>query len=304
MAISDDTLLFKKQHYLTVNDISKSLYYYFDYDERAHSINMPFQHSHSFYEIMILISPSAKHFIEGIPYSLQAGDIVLLRPSILHKSEYPKGSSSKRIIISFLWPSTLWDNPAPYEKLLEIFYNPTPIYRFSVSQRHVIQERLNRIYRFSFQHEDNELVSLLVHTMFLDFLYTLRQSAPYNIYLNEPVVNPTCGKVYSIANYIHSHYSDPLTLNSIARHFFISPCYLSHQFKQVTGYTLTQYVQLTRIKNVQYMLSNSREPISKLAEDCGFNSFSQFNRIFRKLCGQSPSDFRKNSGSQPMNTIL
>jgi len=297
MTNPDDTLHYKKQHNLTINDIQHSLYYYFDYDERSFDINMPFQHFHSFYEIMVLISPQASHLVEGIPYSIRSGDLVLLRPSVLHRSEYPKGAAGKRLIMSFLYPPSLWDRPETYQKLFEPFYAPVPIYRFPSKQQQLINEKLNRIYHYSFHDEDPDLRSLMVHGMFVDFLYTLRKLAPYNTYTNEPLKDEASRKVYSIANYIHNHYSEELTLDALAKEFFISPYYLSHQFKDVTGYTLTQYIQMTRIKNVQYLLQNTKKKISELAEECGFTSFSQFNRIFQKYCGQSPSEFRKASNS-------
>ncbi len=257
---------------------------------------MPFQHFHSFFEIFVLISPKAVHLVEGIPYSMRAGDLVLLRPSLLHRSEYPKGAPGKRLIISFLYPPALWGMPETYQKLFEPFYAPLPIYRFPSEQQQLINERLNRIYRYSFQDEDPELKSLMVHGMFVEFLYTLRQLAPSNTYTNEPLMDEASQKIYTIANYIHKHYPEELTLDSLSREFFISPYYLSHQFKDVTGYTLTQYIQMTRIRNVQYLLLNTRKKISQLAEECGFTSFSQFNRIFQKYCSQSPSEFRKNGG--------
>lgn len=304
MSNSDDTLLYKKKHCLTINDIQHSLYYYFDYDERSYDINMPFQHFHSFYEIMILISPKAVHLVEGIPYSIRSGDLVLLRPSVLHRSEYPRGAPGKRIIISFLYPPALWDMPETYQKLFEPFSAPLPIYRFPSKQQQLINEKLNRIYRYSLQEEDTELKTLIVHGMFVEFLYTLRQLAPSNTYINEPLKDEASQKVYTIANYIHNYYSEELTLDSLSREFFISPYYLSHQFKDVTGYTLTQYIQMTRIRNVQYLLLNTQKRISELAQECGFTSFSQFNRIFQKFCGQSPSEFRKNSSENSLQTII
>lgn len=304
MINSNDTLLYKKKHCLTINDIQHSLYYYFDYDERSFDINMPFQHFHSFYEIMILISPNASHLVEGIPYSIRSGDIVLLRPSLLHRSEYPKGAPGKRIIISFLYPPSLWEMPETYYKLFEPFNSAVPIFRFPSQQQQLINEKLNRIYNYSFQEEDPELKSLIVHGMFVEFLYTLRQLTPFNTYTNEPLKDEASQKIYTIANYIHNHYSEELTLDSLSREFFISPYYLSHQFKDVTGFTLTQYIQMTRIRNVQYLLLNTKKKISELAEESGFTSFSQFNRIFQKYCSQSPSEYRKNGGSNSIQTIL
>ncbi|WP_124065595.1 AraC family transcriptional regulator [Clostridium sp. E02] len=303
MTNTNDTLLYKKKHNITINDIQHSLYYYFDYDERSFDINMPFQHFHSFYEIMILISPQAYHLIEGIPYSIRSGDLVLLRPSILHRSEYPKGPPGKRLVISFLYPPSFWDMPETYHKLFEPFYDSLPIYRFPSKQQQLINEKLNRIYRFSLKDKDSDLKTLIIHGMFVEFLYTLRHLSPYNTYTNEPLKDEPSKKIYTIANYIHNHYSEMLSLDSLSKEFYISPYYLSHQFKDVTGYTLTQYIQMTRIRNVQYLLLNTKKKISELAQECGFTSFSQFNRIFQKYCSQSPSQFRKGGENTSLQTV-
>lgn len=133
---ADFPLLYKKKHCLCINDITHSLYYYFDYDERSQKVNMEFQHSHPFYEIMVYLGPQqASHLIEGIPYSLCPGDFVFLRPSILHRSDYSNIQPSKRLIINFLYPPSLWDNPAPYEKLFTPFHSMVPIYRFPVQKQ-------------------------------------------------------------------------------------------------------------------------------------------------------------------------
>jgi transcriptional regulator GlxA family with amidase domain len=61
---------------------------------------------------------------------------------------------------------------------------------------------------------------------------------------------------------------------------------------------------MTRIKNVQYLLLNTKKKISELAEECGFTSFSQFNRIFQKYCSQSPSEYRKGTKGTTLQTIV
>ena len=81
-------LKYQRNYSIFINDCDVSLFYYFDYGERYKQINMEFQHSHRFHEIMIPLSPDTTHFIEGVPYSLEEGDIVLLQPTILHRTEY------------------------------------------------------------------------------------------------------------------------------------------------------------------------------------------------------------------------
>jgi len=63
----DSPLLFKKGFSIIINDFHESLEestcYYFDYDQRHHSANMDFPHFHSFYEMLILLSPKAYHSV-------------------------------------------------------------------------------------------------------------------------------------------------------------------------------------------------------------------------------------------------
>ena len=114
-------LKYQRNYSIIINDCDVSLFYYFDYGERYKQINMEFQHSHRFHEIMIPLSPDAIHFIEGVPYSLEEGDIVLLPPTILHRTEYPAGPPSKRLIISFWYPKDLFGMTDYYLPLLSIF---------------------------------------------------------------------------------------------------------------------------------------------------------------------------------------
>ncbi len=60
----------------------------------------------------------------------------------------------------------------------------------------------------------------------------------------------------------------------------------------MTGFTVVQYIQQTRVKNAQYLLLNTSLKITDIAEKIGFSSFSQFNRVFHRFCSMSPSDYK------------
>ena len=108
-------------------------------------------------------------------------------------------------------------------------------------------------------------------------------------------------KVYSITSYIHEHYKENLSLDFLAKQFYISSYYLSHQFKKITGFTLINYIQMTRIRNAQQLLlSSDKMKVTAISNSCGFVSFSQLNRTFNKYCGTSPSKFRATKGSKTM----
>lgn len=72
----------------------------------------------------------------------------------------------------------------------------------------------------------------------------------------------------------------------------IHPNYLSERFKQVTGINFVEYVACTRFEKACKLLHDGGLRISDIAFAAGFQSLSQFNRVFKKLCGKSPTQFR------------
>jgi len=292
-----DTLFYEKRHAIIINDEVSSQYYYFDYDDRSFKINMDFQHFHSFFEIHILLSRNARHIIEGIPYNIVPHDFVLLRPSLLHKSEYIQGDSTKRLVINFLYPDNYFNQQSAFETILSTFFRQVPIYRFGKEQLAPLLKLLNEIFAISKQPCPEEVKNLMIHQKFIEFLYQFWQVKEHNTYIKEMDENKTEKKIFAITSYIHSHYHESISLEQLSKQFFISNYYLSHQFKSITGHTLTDYIQMTRIRNTQYLLINTNEKVTEISQQCGFTSFSQFNRVFRKFCGLSPSEFRKGHNS-------
>ncbi|MCR5823606.1 MAG: AraC family transcriptional regulator [Lachnospiraceae bacterium] len=277
----------------TIGNDSDPLFYLFDYDVRSFDINMEFQHFHRFYEIHILIDKDAEHLVDGALFPLRQYDITLLPPLKLHKSIYPEGSPVRRLIIDFSIPEEA--NPLLNEetnRLLSVFYADPPVLRFNESEQKEIFFHINEICDL-LKHKAPGYM-LQVHTEFIRFLYCLNKYAPKNIY-KQVKENTLEEKIYQVTSYIHAHFAEELSLEFLSQTFYISPYYLSHQFKAITGFNLVNYIQMTRIRNAQQMLLSGKAKITDISIACGFNSFSQFNRTFNKLVGKSPSDFKKNA---------
>lgn len=292
--------LYEDRYYIHVNRENDLLFYFFDYDVRSADINMQFQHFHTFYELCILLCPRATHFLKGKPYELQTFDILGIPPNVLHMTQYPEGEPCKRLIVRFNLPRSVPGLSNEYEQLLGIFHQEVPIFRFAPEMRAKIYRKLNDI--FLLAQKTDPMRDLIIHQKFIEFLTLLFLHQEQNEYANEADMSQTEKKIYAVASYIHAHYAEPLSLESLAQQFFISSCYLSHQFRNITGFTLTDYIQMTKVRNVQSMLINTRTPITEAALSCGFTSFSQFNRVFQKHIGMPPSQYRKLNQMQAPET--
>lgn len=92
--------------------------------------------------------------------------------------------------------------------------------------------------------------------------------------------------------YIETRFREPLNLKAVADQVLFNPSYLSHVFKKCTGVSFKTYLNGLRIRQSQRLLKDSRQSITEIAYDCGFEDLSNFERTFRKMVGCSPSKYR------------
>ena len=288
-----DFFSFSDELKVIVNNSSSPLHYCFEFDSRNGNIR-DFQHSHRFFEIIILLDGEGSQTIEGEYYPFKKYDIAFFSPLLLHKTDYPLNKFYRRLIISFCIPS---DEPAMASliaPLLSLFNKKVPIYRLPEAGRNRLFSILNEIFTLKIQR--HSLIDTTAHIKFLEFLCELYNLRNQNRYVRESAVDSAVQRIYSLTSYIHANFSQDFSLKELSEFTYMSPHYLSRLFKRVTGFTLVHYMQMTRVQNAQHLLLSTSKTISEIAELCGFASFSQFNRAFRKFNTTSPSGFRKESG--------
>jgi len=93
--------------------------------------------------------------------------------------------------------------------------------------------------------------------------------------------------------YIAEHQSEKLKLGQIAKAVNMSAFYFCKTFKKVVGINFTDYLSRVRIERAKNLLLNPNLRISEIAFEVGFQSLTHFNRVFKKIAGQSPTDYRE-----------
>lgn len=111
-----------------------------------------------------------------------------------------------------------------------------------------------------------------------------------------PGITETEGiRIGNIYNFIMQHYSEPITLEDVAKAAFMTPESFCRYFKKHTGHTFISFLNEVRISEACKKLTAHRfESVSAIAYRCGFKSITNFNRVFKSLIGNSPREYLDN----------
>jgi AraC-like DNA-binding protein len=92
--------------------------------------------------------------------------------------------------------------------------------------------------------------------------------------------------------FIHEHQSEELSLGQVAKAVNTSTFYFCKMFRKVTGVNFTDYVSRVRIEKAKSLLLNPNLRVSEIAYEVGFQSLTHFNRVFKRIMGESPTEYR------------
>jgi len=177
--------------------------------------------------------------------------------------------------------------------LLSVFRNRPATFCnvFDVSS---ISKKVNDIFSSLYSEAANNNIDDFSVAMMGCLLYELI----VNVYRNNQADFPSFSKdippqIYKIRKYIDNNFSQPISLNELAKDNYISTSYMSHCFKRLTGYSPMQYMQLNRLSYSRSMLSNVDLTVSEIAYRSGFSDVNNFIRAFKSYYGTTPGQVRK-----------
>ncbi|WP_314586004.1 response regulator [Paenibacillus terrigena] len=97
----------------------------------------------------------------------------------------------------------------------------------------------------------------------------------------------------SILHDVHENFRSPITIQSLTQKYYINPNYLSQLFKKEVGETFTSYMTRLRITSACGLLENTNLRITEIAEKVGYQDYFYFTRMFKKITGHTPTQFRE-----------
>jgi two-component system response regulator YesN len=104
--------------------------------------------------------------------------------------------------------------------------------------------------------------------------------------------------VEQVKDYIQQHLEQDLTCEELGNHFYLHADHLTRVLKKETGQSLSELIVKERIKAAQMLLSHSSLQISQIAVQVGYTNVSHFTRMFKRLTGENPVEWRKHAAER------
>ncbi|MGM9903834.1 response regulator transcription factor [Enterococcus hirae] len=95
---------------------------------------------------------------------------------------------------------------------------------------------------------------------------------------------------------LHGQYNEPLTLKNVAENLHLNVMYLGQLFKKETKKSFSTYLNHLRMEKAKYLLIHSKQNINEISNEIGYNNTTYFSKLFKKIVGQSPTEYRDNQG--------
>ena len=99
--------------------------------------------------------------------------------------------------------------------------------------------------------------------------------------------------VQEIKDYLDLHFAEKITLNVLAERFYINKFYLTRVFKDQFGLSVTSYLTQLRITQAKRLLRFTDKSVENVAQECGLNDANYFSRLFKKVEGTTPGEYRR-----------
>lgn len=111
-------------------------------------------------------------------------------------------------------------------------------------------------------------------------------------YFNYPINTGKHWAVTTLKNYIYADYDKDISLTKCAKIVELNSDYLGQIFKRETGLEFTKFLHIYRISKACEMLRTTAQPVINVAMNTGFNNVTYFNKIFKRIIGFTPSEYR------------
>lgn len=252
----------------------------------------PLEHFHDSYEIDYFIKADIQLFCKDKLYHISDGDMLFIKEFEMHKITYTPEKDYSRFVVNFK-RSFLEDVLGALElnsllKNLEGLGNYQA--NLTLKKRAEMQAGFRDLLQESNSLQNSPYSKAKVKLQLCRLLINFSEYLERPLKDQEPSSKDLIAK--KIINYIDANYARPLTLDMLEQELFTSKYYISHIFKEVTGFTIIEYLQNRRVIEVQKRLISTEKPPEIIGSECGFKNLQHFYRTFKEIAKVTPKKYR------------
>lgn len=257
------------------------------------------QHRHTEFELSLILSGKGTYKTENGNFDIQENDIFLYSTNEYHciTDIFPDGDKlyMKLLNIHFS-PSYIMgtDSLNRNTEYMNIFFSRKTPFENRIDRTNIYNPKLKElILSIKSECENKEpCYETIVFARLTEILTLLLRH--YNLTENRNI-KPLChiDNISSAITYINEHYNEDITLNDITKAAHMHKTTFIANFKAIYNMTTWDYINIKRIEDSLTLLKSTDLTILDIAVKCGFNSTANFNKIFKKTTGITPSEYRK-----------
>lgn len=243
----------------------------------------PALHSHSHWELLIIVEGYIRHTINGEERILTKGDACLIRPVDMHKLEFINQNTQHYQHINFLFDNDLAEKFINLHSDYQTIFNKSGILYFTIDEQelfNICEKMLLTQNLPKIQYEKN--TKLIINLLLLKFFeQELLYNPSYPNWLNQ------------LLNYINTPSNFGKSVDELAKLTPYSYSRLSRIFKQYMNTTLVDYINKEKMTYAKRLLRTTNLTTLAIANKIYYDSLSSFNHLFKNTYGITPSQYRK-----------
>ena len=240
-------------------------------------------HYHDFHKVIIFLSGKAAYHIEGKSYYLKPWDILLVNRHAIHKPEIDFSVPYERFVLWIRDDIKSTELLRCFQKAIDRSYN---LIRLDSDT----QEKLKQLlYELEAALKDEKFGSdLLGSALFTQFMVYVNRIFLEKQYIYDTRSYSSDSQIEELLRYINHNLTEDLSIETLARKYYLSKYHMMRKFKEETGYTIHNYIISKRLLLARTKISEGT-PILKAAQLSGFSDYTTFSRAYKKQFGTAPS---------------
>jgi AraC-like DNA-binding protein len=252
--------------------------------------NFYYWHFHPEFELTFIVAPNGTRHVGNHVSDFQGSDLVLIGSNIPHLNfDYGIKTEYQKVVLQIkegFFKNDFISTPE-LASIYQLFENSKKGVSFHGDLKDKVGKRLQKIHHLTQFEQFIEVLSLFQILATSD-KYTLLHDSPFeNLYNNKEQL-----RLKAVYEHIENNFQTSISLDEISTIANLSKAGFCRYFKKMTRLTFIDFLNQFRIEQAKRMLKEDKN-VTETCYECGFESLSYFNRIFKKVVGENPIQFKK-----------